>query len=112
MCRKLFEFKIKDVNIEIQFSEQIMSLIHDRNLKFYTICGSIISIGEHILKMKDKEEFIIVDREESSTIVCQLNILNDSTIKIHIITIITNIENLFIKSGLRLNRFIDENVIY
>lgn len=82
-----FSCNICGFDVTICAANHTIRRMRERELNFQAICGSIISVGNDILDLKNGSVFIIVDNELMVNIVSAIY-TNGSLITIDIITVL------------------------
>lgn len=95
----MFEYRYEGLEIFIDVSKHAKSRLAERQIMLTPVYGSVVAATDHILDLKNGEEFAILDKDLHVAIVGCVTCANDITVKI--ITAIDT-DNIWVKQGTRI----------
>ena len=94
---------IEGISVEIELTSHARSRINLRDISWYAVQASVLSVGEALLEYKDGDEIMIIDEDNQVGVQCQLQ-TEGVDIFITIVTVIYG-DDIWTKKGTKTVRY-------
>lgn len=86
----MFRCEYQGVKIEVEFSDHAFKRVNQRGLNHVAVFGSIVAALDHVLNLKNGEEFCVIDKDACCTTVCGMEFQGE-TLVISVITVVNTL---------------------
>lgn len=98
-----FNFEVEGIEVEVNTSAHAQQRMEEREISSYQVAGAIVMLGEDILDMKDRHEFIIIDEDLNASYVCIVHVNTHGEVFIDVVTVV-NTKDIWNKRGTQILR--------